>query len=375
MWQLSCDSCSRTYDPQVPRWRCDCGHYLNISGITAPRPSQIDPQESGFWRFNLALPFITDPVSIGEAITPLTYAQYSGRHYHFKLDYLLPTGSYKDRGVAVMVSQLNQWGLNFVVEDSSGNAGSAVAAYCSKAGIACDVYIPSYTSSGKAAQIALYGANLVKVSGTREATKQAAIEAGTKTFYASHNWSPFFEHGVKTYVYEVWEQLGYDLPDVIVAPCGNGSLITSAYLAIQELKEAGLTTKSPRIVAVQTENCAPLALGWQRGLDDMVEISKKETIAEGISSADPLKGKEIIQAVRATNGCFVTVSDDEVWQSLKEMARLGMFIEPTSATAPAAIKKLHQSNWFQPDDVVVVEMTGIGLKATDKILKLVEADK
>lgn len=370
MWKLYCEKCRTEYDVNEPIWRCACGHYLQITGI--PALSEPEDEQPGFWRYLPVLPFITAPISIGESLTPLSAIRYHGRDYYVKLDYLLPTGSYKDRGVAVMVSQLKQWGLDFVVEDSSGNAGSSVAAYCSRAGIPCDVYIPSYTSLGKAAQIALYGANLVKVPGTREDTKQAAITAGEKTFYASHNWSPFFEHGVKTYIYEIWEQLGQQLPDVIVAPCGNGSLITSAYIAIKELLAAGLATVCPRIVAVQTENCAPLALAWERGLDDIIPINKQETIAEGISSADPIKGKEIISAVRQSNGCFVTVSDGEVWQALQEMASQGIFIEPTSATAPAAVKKLDAQGWFNDDDVIAIELTGNGLKATDKILKLMK---
>ncbi len=368
--RLICAQCQTSYQISEPIWRCSCGSYLKLEDISAANLKESLNTENGFWRYRSVLPFIQQPVSIGEGLTPLSRLSYHDREYLLKLDYLLPTGSYKDRGVAAMISQLKQWGLQFIVEDSSGNAGSSVAAYCAQADIDCDVYIPAYTSLGKAAQIAMYGANLVKVTGTREDTKNAALAAGERSFYASHNWSPFFEHGVKTYVYEIWEQLGYELPDVIVAPCGNGSLITSAFIAIKELLAAKLATKQPRIVAVQTENCAPLATAWQQGLTRMVRIDKQETIAEGISSADPLKDKEIIEAVVQTDGCFVTVSDEEVWLALQDLARKGIFIEPTSATAPAAVKKLDAKGWFNKHDVVAVELTGNGLKATDKILKL-----
>lgn len=370
--KLHCFCCKKDYSLEKAIWRCDCGNYLKLIDINANglKQSLINNSEVGFWRYKNVMPFISHNISIGEGITPLSKVCFDNRDYFMKLDYLLPTGSYKDRGVAAMVSQLKQWNLDFVVEDSSGNAGSSVAAYCSKANIKCDVYIPDYTSQGKAAQIEMYGANLVKVAGTREDTRNSAVAAGEKSFYASHNWSPFFEHGVKTYVYEIWEQLNRQLPDIIVAPCGNGSLITSAYIAINELLNAGLASKRPKIVAVQTENCAPLALAWQQGKQKRVNIIKKETIAEGISSAEPLKDSDILEAVVNTNGCFVTVSDSEVWQALLELAKQGILIEPTSATAPAALKKLNAQGYFKKNDTIVVELTGNGLKATDKILKL-----
>jgi len=366
---LKCAICGEEYDLDNKRWRCDCGGYLRLIGTVAPDPSNLKERPCSFWRYKEALPVTMDFVSIGEIITPLVVAEFDGREYHFKLDYLLPSGSYKDRGMAVMISQLKHWGVDFVVEDSSGNAGASLASYCAKAGIKCSVYVPQYTSLGKVAQIALYGAKLVKVPGTREDTTKAAMKAGQKSFYASHNWSPFFEHGVKTYVYEIWEQMGYRLPDVIIAPCGNGSLITSAYIAIRELLEKGYAENTPRLVAVQSENCAPLATAWKLGMDDAVFVEKKETVAEGISSASPVKSRDIIRAVKDTGGCFITVSDEEVWRSAQSMARLGMFIEPTSAVAPAAAAKLNKKGWFRPDEKVAIELTGIGLKATDKYLK------
>lgn len=381
-----------------------------MRGASAPKPADLEGRDMSLWRYKEALPLAGQAISLGETVTPLMKTRFRGSDYLFKLDYLLPTGSYKDRGVAVMISQIGSWGLSSVVEDSSGNAGASLAAYCARAGIAADVYIPSYTSEGKAAQIALYGANLVRIPGTREDTMAAAREAGKKSFYASHNWSPFFEHGIKTYLYEVWEQLGFELPDVLVVPCGFGSLVTSAYAAIQEILQAdggkasgpeednpvasamaaaglaadhpsaggpgargtaaGSATRVPRIVAVQSENCAPLFTAWSRGLGDAVAIQKKETVAEGIASANPIKGKDVIRAVHETGGCFVTVSDKEVWQAMQDMARTGIFIEPTSATAPAAASKLREQGWIKPDERVVIELTGSGLKAADKLAKM-----
>ncbi len=371
---LQCAVCDRQYSLDDPRWRCDCGGYLRLLGTSAPQPSSLAARPVNLWRYSEALPDMGAPaVSLGEVLTPLTPVRYGGREYLLKLDYLMPTGSYKDRGVAVMVNNLVKWGVSSIVEDSSGNAGASVAAYSARAGIAADIYVPAYTSEGKIAQISLFGANLVKVPGTREDTTAAALSAGEKTFYASHNWSPFFEHGVKTYVYEIWEQMAFRMPDVIIAPCGNGSLITSAYAALTELREAGYISKIPRLVAVQSESCAPLATAWSRGLDNAVPIHKGETIAEGIASARPIKGREILRAVRETGGCFVTVSDHDVWGAMQGIARTGVFMEPTSATAPAAAAVLAQQGFIRPSDQVVIEVTGSGLKATDKLLKLSRA--
>jgi len=368
--KLTCPNCQKVYDLSNPRWRCACGNYLLLKGDITFSIDSIQRETPSFYRYRKALPFLKEEVSIGEALTPLTNVKLNDRNCELKLDYLLPTGSYKDRGVSVMISMLKQWNVNKIVEDSSGNAGSAVAAYSSKANIICDVYIPDYTSLGKAAQIELYGANLIKVKGSREDTADAAFNAGLKSFYASHNWSPFFEHGVKTFIYEIWEQRKFSLPDYIIVPCGNGSLVTSAYIASKELYDNKLINKIPKIVAVQSENCAPLAKAFARNLKEPVEIKKTSTLAEGISSATPLKGSEILKAVKRSRGLFVTVSDKEIWSSLESLAKLGIFIEPTSATATAAYTKLVKNNFFEKDESVVIQLTGHGLKAVDKVLKL-----
>src|SRR5205085_8025244 len=190
---------------------------------------------------------------LGEGWTPLENARIGGREFLLKLDYLAPTGSYKDRGSAVMVSQLQRWGVRHVVEDSSGNAGASVAAYAAKAGMTCDIFIPATTSAGKAAQIAMYGATLRRISGSREQTTEAALAAATNgaAFYASHNWSPHFVAGMKTVAYEVAEQLQWQAPDWIVLPVGGGSLLVGVYLGFRDLVDAGIVPRMPKLLAVQ----------------------------------------------------------------------------------------------------------------------------
>ncbi|MEM9982561.1 MAG: pyridoxal-phosphate dependent enzyme, partial [Bacteroidota bacterium] len=153
---------------------------------------------------------------------------------HLKLDFLFPTGSYKDRGASVMISKVKELGIDKVVQDSSGNAGASVAAYCAKAGIACDIYAPKCTSQAKLTQIKMYGATLHLIDGTREDTAQAALEAAQKSYYASHCWNPYFFQGTKTFAFEIAEQMGWKAPDTVILPAGNGTLLIGAYIGFRE---------------------------------------------------------------------------------------------------------------------------------------------
>ena len=341
---LTCTRCNANFEEESLLWRCPCGAPLHVAVPGA------------FERL----------VTLGEGNTPLIERTVDGAPAHFKLDYLCPTGSYKDRGMAVLVSRLKAVGIRHVVEDSSGNAGSSMAAYCAAAGVACDVYVPEYTSAGKCVQIEAYGAKLVRVPGSREDTTRAAEAAGTRSYYASHNWNPWFLHGVKTWFLEVFEEL----PDIdnLIMPVGQGSIALGAWLALQELKSAGLLRAVPRFFAVQAENCAPLAKAFNRGLDVAAAIDKKEdTAAEGIASAEPVRGAEVLRAVRRTNGSFVTVGEDAIWNAFEALAQNGIYVEPTSAAAVAGWKRLLAEGAVVPGQSTVVYLSGSGLKATDKI--------
>ena len=370
---LYCSVCGANYDLGVPRWRCDCEGYLKLDYSPVFDRKRIMAGPPTLWRYREALPLAadTEALSLGEGLTPLLPLKGSWGKALFKCDYLMPTGSYKDRGSAVMLSQLKAWGIREIIEDSSGNAGASVAAYCRLAGIDAHVYIPDYTSEGKAAQIAMYRAELHRIPGPREATTRAAEEiASAGTFYASHNWSPWFTHGVKTLAFEIWEQLGWKVPHALVVPSGQGSLVLGLYDGFKELMDAGEITFLPRIFGVQTTACAPLAEAFAAGETVPRIIEKGESMAEGIASAFPLKGREVLEAVRVSGGGIITVSEVEIWQALKELAGCGVYVEPTSGTAPAALIKLRQAGIITDQERVVVELTGFGLKATDKIVEL-----
>jgi threonine synthase len=335
------------------------------------RPGQVAGRVGSLWRYREALGLESPEhsVTLGEGLTPLVEGKLHGVSVFFKLDYLCPTGSFKDRGCAVMVSKLLEWGVTEIVEDSSGNAGAAVAAYAAAAGIQANVYVPRDASAGKAAQISVYGANLVRVPGSRENTTRAALDAAGKTFYASHNWSPYFEAGLKTVAFEIAEQLDWKAPDWVIVPVGGGGLALGVCQGFRELVEAGIVLNMPRLVAVQAEACAPVYQAWKAGLGDVPPIEKGKTAAEGIALAHPVKGRDILKAIRTSAGVVRTVSDAAIWETLGMLGRRGIYVEPTSAAAPAALPGLAAEGLLKPGQLVVVELTGIGLKATDKILQ------
>ncbi len=283
-----------------------------------------------------------------------------------KIDYLFPTGSYKDRGATVLISKMREWGIQKVVEDSSGNAGAAVAAYCARARIGCEIYVPRDTSSEKTTQIQAYGATLRKVQGSREKTAEVAWKAASQIPYASHCWNPFFLHGTKTFAFEVWEQMGWKAPDALVLPVGNGTLFLGAYIGFKELKEAGRIRRIPRLVGVQSAFCAPLYLAFEKGGTEPRPVGKKETLAEGIAIAEPVRGRQILKAARETDGQILAVTEKEIRMALKEMGRKGHFIEPTAAATVAGLKKYLRKAGRR--ETVVSTLTGSGLKSARKML-------
>ncbi len=322
------------------------------------------------WRYREALPVEQEAniVTLGEGFTPLIQLNIGGQKVWVKQDQLFPTGSYKDRGAAVLVSKMKELGVDYCVEDSSGNAGCAVAAYCARAGIGCEIYVPEDTAQAKLAQIQLYGARLVRVPGSREDTARAVMAAAERHYYASHSWNPFFFQGTKTFAYEVCEQLGWRAPEVVILPVGNGTLLLGAWIGFNELAQAGLISTMPQLVAVQSENCAPLAQAWAQNLVTYPAIEKKETLAEGIAIAAPVRGDQILSAVRQSGGEFITVSDLEIKASLKALARQGFYVEPTAAAATAGVEK-YLAGHDRAAQIVTV-FTGHGLKATEKMLAL-----
>ncbi len=372
IFQLICQKCSAVYAADDLRWRCDCGHVLDLRFEPAFPFEKIKQRKPTMWRYREAIPIEADAeiVSFDEGFTPLIDVNIAGKKVLVKQEHLFSTGSFKDRGASVLISQVKALGIREAAADSSGNAGSAIAAYCAAAGISCHIFVPADTSPGKLAQIQLYGATLNKIPGTREDTANAVLKAAETIYYASHYWNPFFFHGTKTFAYEVCEQLGWQAPDTVILAAGNGSLLLGAYIGFNDLRSAGIIDKIPRLIGVQAENCAPLVKGFKENATEIPGIQKKKTIAEGIAVATPIRGKQILDAVRQTGGDMIAVSETEIRQSLKEMCTKGHYIEPTSAAVIAGVNKYILNNRQQKstaNEVIVSMFTGHGLKAGGKM--------
>jgi threonine synthase len=267
-----------------------------------------------------------------------------------------------------MLSYLKHLGVQAAVEDSSGNAGAAVAAYAARAGIACRIFVPAATSRGKLAQIAAYGATVVPIPGSREDVAAAARAEAEDSAYASHVFNPYFFQGTKTVAFEIWEQLGFRAPDRMILPVGHGTLYLGAYLGFRDLLEAGEIPALPRLIGVQAEACAPLASAWR----NEPAAAMTATVAEGIRIAAPDRGQEILQACRESGGELLTVSEEEIAGALRTLGRAGLYVEPTAAVAPAGALKLAAARTLPVEEISVIPLTGSGLKAGESIAKLLQ---
>jgi threonine synthase len=310
-------------EPDATTWRCGhCGGPFSFASLNVPPPASLAR------------------VTMGEGDTPLATVRVGDRQVLAKLEVDGPTGSFKDRGAAVLIAAALDAGAIRLVADSSGNAGTAIAAYAARAGLPCEVFVSSALASSKLARI---DAHVVVVKGTREDIAAAAVARVEETgaFYASHVWNPWFFEGTKQYVHELFAQLGGRLPAALVLPAGNGTLVLGAWRALQEL---GVTTP---IIAVQAAGCAPVAEAFVSGAAHVGPVVDQGTIAAGIAIAEPVRGDEMLAAVRATGGGFVTVTDDEIAMAASELAGQGFLVEPTAAAPAAALEHI------DVDDVVI----------------------
>ena len=350
-------------------WRApDDGGYLNLSAGPGLTPEDIEQGEASLWRYAAALRLPARPERIlGEGWTPLADAAWDGVPVKMKSDFLMPSGSFKDRGTAVMLNYLNQVGVTRVLEDSSGNGGSSIATFGAALGMECRILTPASAPKPKLYQMRAMGAEVVPVDGTRDAVAEAALREAETIFYASHNHQAYFLEGTKTLAFELWEQLGFRAPDNIVAPLGFGSNVMGCHIGFQELLARGQISGLPRIFGVQAANIAPFHAAYAAGSDTPVEIAPEPTMADGIASAKPLRFNEVMAALRQTNGACVAVGEDEIASALRQSLHLGFFIEPTCAAAGAGLSRLIADGTVRAGETTVLVLTGMGLKAVDKI--------
>ena len=359
------------YPLDRPRWRSDTGAPLMITPLPGIGRGDIAGGTRSLWRYAAALPLeVSRPITMGEGLTPLVERDFDGASVLFKLEWMMPTGSFKDRGASVMVSVLRQQGIDRILEDSSGNGGAAIAAYAAAGGLRSKILVPAYTQPGKTVQMRAYGAETQLVPGTRQDTADEAERQAETIFYASHNWQAFFLQGTKTLAYELWEDLGFRAPDNVIIPTGAGSNVLGCDIGFGELLRHGEIDRLPRLFAVQPENCAPLHATFLAGGETLVPIEPKPTIAEGTSIARPVRTREVLSAVRRSGGQTVAVTEDEIVAAHGELARAGLYAEPTCASAAAALRRLLREGTVQPQETTVLVLTGSGLKATQRIGEL-----
>ncbi|MFF8386974.1 pyridoxal-phosphate dependent enzyme [Streptomyces kanasensis] len=359
----------RTYALDPLRWRGDDGAPLTVSPLPGLTPSGVDTGTRSLWRYRAALPDVCGerPVSLGEGRTPLVEGTWDGEPVLFKLEWFSPTGSFKDRGSSVMVSALAASGVREVVEDSSGNGGSSVAAYGAAAGIGVTILVPEGTSPAKVLQTRAYGAAVDTVPGGRDETAAEALRRSADTCYAGHNWHPFFLQGTKTLAYELWEDLGFRAPDAVVTVAGAGSIVLGCDLGFSELLAAGRIPRLPRLLVAQPAACAPLHAAFQ----GLPAPDFGPTIAEGTAIREPVRQPEVVDAIRRSGGDTVALSEEAIMAAARRLAASGLYAEPTSATAAAAVSLFRERGAIRDGETTVVVLTGSGLKApvaTDRLL-------
>ncbi len=359
---LACTECAATRDTDMLSLRCvECAAPLDVEYHD---PARHTIRWAGF---DMPVPYHSGKlgVSLGEGHTPVAPIPRLGRalsaaNLFAKLEFMNPTGSFKDRGTATMLSVALEHGVDEVVEDSSGNAGASVAAYAARAGMQAHVFAPSQAPKAKLGQIRVYGARTHSVPGPREASAEAAVkyQRDNGLVYASHNLSPYFAEGTKTFAYEVMAQMS-PAPKHIVIPVGNGSLLMGCWKGYSELMERGIADSMPKLHAIQSQAVMPIAAefageSWSPGAS---------TLAGGIAVGSPPRKAQVLRAVRGSGGAALAVPDRSVilWQK-RLSAYEGVFAEPTSAAAFAGLELLLRRRLIAEDETTLVAVTGFGLK-------------
>ena len=366
---IFCPDCGTRSTLTPEKWRCECGGAWETVLPDTFDPALINSAETSVWRYKglYGLDFDDPTIIMGAGWTPLLPLKLDSCSVLVKPEYFAPTASFKDRGTELMINILQHQGVTHIAEDSSGNAGASVAAFAARAGMKAEIFVPAHASPAKQAQIAVYGANVNPILGPRINAKLAAIQSVEKgIIYASHAYHPGFLLGQQSVAYELWEQLGHRSPDWYVVPVGQGVHLLGVWLGFKRLFAAGLIDRIPRIVGVQASLLAPLVRAFEAGLDTIPAVEPLGTsLAEGLAITQPVRGRRLLQAIRDSQGTCIMVEEDEIRAARQEMASHGFYIEPTSATAIAALKKVHKL--AQPGETIVVPLTGSGLKGSPSL--------
>ncbi|PNV60801.1 threonine synthase [Clostridium sp. chh4-2] len=358
-----CSKCGKEESVTTLKPSCQCGGLWKLDfKASAFTPELIDRDTWGIFRYRAFMPLLDDSwknITLGEGMTPVI--RFSD-DVLLKMDYFMPTLSFKDRGAAVLVSHCKSIGVDFVVQDSSGNAGNSVAAYCAKAGIGCEIFVPEGTSPKKIDMIKSHGAEVHVVPGSRDhcadVCRSKVKEEGK--YYANHVYNPFFYEGTKTYIYEIFEQL-HRIPEHLFIPLGNGTLFIGAIKALEEFLENGIIGRMPQIVAVQSEYCAPFMKAVELHSHKPEKVEVKPTMAEGIAIGVPMRGAEILEYIYKYKIRVITAPENRILEARAALAAKGIYCEHTTAASYAAYQKYCEV--YGPARDALLSMCGAGLKS------------
>src|ERR1700736_1214209 len=373
--ELECSQCGKKYDAAAEQHLCTCGKPL-LARYDLKRAAKtltlkdLSARPRTLWRYREVLPD-GDPVTLGEGMTPFVHALRLGasmglKHLYVKDEGLNPTGSFKARGMTAAVTRAKQLGAKTLAAPTAGNAGGALAAYAAAAGIPAVIVMPADTPVANVMECQAFGAKVVQLNGLiSDCGKYVAEHKDREGWYdVSTLKEPYRVEGKKTMGYELWEQFGGKLPDVILYPTGGGVGLSGMCKAFDEMEEMGwIGAERPRMVAVQAEGCAPIVKAWEARRETAEFFANAATMASGLRVPGPLCDLLMLKMLRQTKGTALTVSDDEMLQAGKELASLeGIFAAPEGAATVTAARKLAASGWIKPEENVVLFNTGTGYK-------------
>ena len=361
-YEIRCSACGRS-SPIILNFKCpSCGKPLDVQFHLNFEPKKIQEQNYTVWRYAKFFPYVneTEIITLGEGWTPLI--KFSGNVY-LKLESLNPTSSFKDRGSTILISTLRKLvkkAGGYLSEDSSGNAGASIAAYAARAGLRAKIYVPEKVSGPKFNQIQFYGAEVVKVSGSRSKVAEEAQKSEKGKFYVGHILHPLFRDGIRSLAYEIAEQLDWHVPEHIYLPVSAGTLLLGVINGFRHLAKSNVIETMPKIVACQTRQVSPLYHRFKNLHYAMPE--KITSIADALVSVNPPLLDIMVKNLREADGDAVMVEEDEIFNAFITLARKGFFVEPSSAAAYAAYKKQLNNKDISKDDSALIILTGTGLK-------------
>jgi len=377
-WTQRCVGCGKIYENDVRSYVCTrCSNLLELVKDTSVSKTGLygESTQPGLWRYRKALPIEPDVkvVSLSEGHTPLVLVSRIGAKFglkglHVKNEGQNPSGSFKDRGMTVAVTRAVQGGSKLLICASTGNTAASMAAYAARAGVTAMVTVPAgKVASGKLTQVYAYGAKIIRVEGDFDAALSMTLKVATeiKDLSVMNSVNPYRIEGQKTNAYEIFEQLGFKVPDYVVLPVGNAGNISAIWKGFKELKEWGISGSLPRMVAVQAAGAQPIVEAFQSGRDSVIAVQPK-TIASAINIGNPASWKKALAAIRDSKGTALAVTDEETIAARMDLASSeGIFVEPASAVPIAALKKLMGK--IEKDATVVCVCTGNGLKDQESV--------